>query len=297
MKKVKVAIIGTGNIGTDLLMKLKRSEILECSMFAGRNPESRGIRKAKSLAVRVSYDSIRAIQNEPECCDIVFDATSAKSHAYNAPILKKLGKYVIDLTPSQIGKMCIPVINMEESLDVDNVNLVTCGGQAAIPIVYEIMQAYPDTEYIEVVASISSKSAGLGTRANIDEFTQTTRDAITSFTSVPKAKAIIILNPAEPPVYMHNTIYAKIKNPNIQELNTRIKAMVKKIKQYVPGYEVTLGPVLEAGRVTTMIEVVGRGDFLPKYSGNLDIITCAAVSIAEEYAKNKILKKELRVNE
>lgn len=291
MKKNKVGIIGTGNIGTDLLIKLQRSVILECGMFAGRDSESRGIKIAESMGVRTSTDSLRAIQDAPDCCEIVIDATSAKVHQYHAPILRALGKYTIDLTPSQVGKMCVPVINMRECLDVDNVNLITCGGQATIPIVYAIMKVHPETEYIEVIASISSRSAGLGTRANIDEFTQTTRDAISLFTKVPRAKAIIILNPADPPVLMHNTIYAKINNPKIDKLRSEIALMVKKIREYVPGYRLTLGPVAENNRLTTMIEVIGLGDFLPKYSGNLDIITCAAIKVAEEYSQKKILNK------
>ncbi|MBU4445865.1 acetaldehyde dehydrogenase (acetylating) [bacterium] len=290
MKKIKVGILGTGNIGSDLLIKVQRSKFLECGIFAGRNPRSEGIKRAKILGVRTSCDSVEAIKNNPDCCDIVFDATSAKVHFHNASILEKMGKYIIDLTPSQVGKMCVPVINMAECLDVKNVNLVTCGGQSVIPIAYAIMKVHPETEYIEIVASISSKSAGPGTRVNIDEFTQTTRDSILSFTGVPKAKALIILNPAEPPVLMHNTIYATIKNPKIERLSSEIKAMVKKIQQYVPGYKLKLGPVAENNRVTTMIEVVGLGDYLPQYSGNLDIITCAAVKIAEEYANNKLLK-------
>ena len=290
MKKVKVGIIGTGNIGTDLLIKVQRSEVLECGIFAGRRADSKGIIKAEAMGIRTAYNSIESIQDNPNCCEIVFDATSANVHLHNAPILKELGKYVIDLTPSQIGKMCIPAINIKESLDVDNVNLVTCGGQAAVPIAYAIAKVQPEAEYIEVVASISSKSAGTGTRANIDEFTQTTKDAVRLFTGANKTKAIIILNPAEPPVLMHNTIYAKLENPKMDELNSEIMSMVKKIQKYVPGYKVTLGPVFENERLTTMVEVVGLGDFLPKYSGNLDIITCAAVNIAEEYAK-KILKE------
>ena len=292
MKKIKVAIIGTGNIGTDLLMKIMKSEFLKCCLFTGRNPESEGIKRAEAMGIRVSCDSIKAIQEDPDCCDIVFDATSAKVHLYNAPILKKLGKYAIDLTPSQIGKMCVPVINLAECLSEENVNLITCGGQATIPIAYAIRKVHPETEYIEIVASIASKSAGPGTRANIDEFTQTTREALTLFTGVPKAKAIINLNPAEPPVIMHNTIYAKIDNPRIDEILTEVHLIVKKIQQYVPGYRISLEPVVENGRVTTMIEVIGLGDFLPKYAGNLDIITCAAVNIAEEYAK-KILREEV----
>jgi len=289
MKRVKVGIIGTGNIGTDFLIKVQRSDVLECGIFAGRRPESRGIRKAISMGVKTSCDSIKAILDEPDCCEIVFDATSAKVHLYHAPILKELGKFAIDATPSQVGKMCIPAINIEESLSVNNVNLITCGGQGAVPIAYAIMKVHPETEYIEVVASISSKSAGSGTRANIDEFTQATRDAINLFTGVPRSKAIIILNPAEPPVLMHNTIYAKIDNPDIDKLQSEVMSMVEKLQSYVPGYKVTVGPVAESERVTVMVEVVGLGDFLPKYSGNLDIVTCAAVNIAEEYAKKKIL--------
>ncbi|MFH2068780.1 MAG: acetaldehyde dehydrogenase (acetylating) [Candidatus Omnitrophota bacterium] len=288
MNRIKVGIIGTGNIGTDLLFKIQRSEILECGIFTGRNPDSDGIMRAQALGVNTSTDSITAIQNDPACCDIVFDATSAGVHQQNAPILKKLNKYTIDLTPSKIGKMCVPAINMKDCLGADNINLITCGGQAAIPIIDVMMKVHPDTEYVELVSSISSKSAGLGTRLNIDEFTQTTRDAIEEFTKVKKAKVIIVLNPAEPPVLMHNTIYAKIKKPNLKELKKKITAMSRIIQSYVPGYRITLGPVVENDRVTTMIEVVGRGDYLPKYSGNLDIITCAAVNMAEAYAKRKL---------
>ena len=291
MNRVKVGIIGTGNIGTDLLFKVRRSDCLECGIFTGRNPDSEGIRKAQELGINTSVDSIKAIQNDPKCCEIVFDATSASIHQQNAPILKKLNKYTIDLTPSKIGKMCVPAINMQECLKVSNINLITCGGQAAIPIIASMMQVHPDTEYVELVSSISSKSAGWGTRLNIDEFTQTTRDAIEKFTKVKKAKAIIVLNPADPPVLMHNTIYAQIKKPNLIELKKKITAMAKIIQSYVPGYKITLGPVVENGRVTTMIEVVGRGDYLPKYSGNLDIITCAAVNMAEAYARNKLLPR------
>jgi len=288
MKKIKVGIIGTGNIGTDLLFKIQRSEILECGIFTGRNPDSEGIRIADSLCVKTSFDSIKSIEDDPTCCDIVFDATSAKVHMYNAPILKKLRKFTIDLTPSQVGMMCVPVINLNDCLQSDNVNLITCGGQATIPIAYAIRKVHPDIDYIETVSSISSKSAGPGTRANIDEFTQTTREAIMSLTGVPVAKAIIILNPADPPIIMRNTIYVKIRNPRIDEIIAEVAAMTKKIQKYVPGYKLILGPVVEENRVTTMIEVIGRGDYLPKYSGNLDIITCAAINIAEEYAKRII---------
>ncbi len=293
MNKVKVGILGTGNIGTDLLIKVQRSELLECGMFAGRSPDSEGIKRGRALGVRTSSDSIRAIEAEPSCCEIVFDATSAKIHLLHAPILKKLGKFTIDLTPAQVGKMCVPVINLQECLQGDNVNLITCGGQATIPIAYAIRQVQPDIEYIEIVASISSKSAGPGTRANIDEFTQTTREALTHFTGVSHAKAIIILNPAEPPVIMRNTIYARTPGQVKEtELRSAIHDMVKNIQSYVPGYRLVQEPVAENGRFTTMIEVVGLGDYLPTYSGNLDIITCAALNIAERYAQKKFGLKE-----
>ncbi|MDO4343722.1 MAG: acetaldehyde dehydrogenase (acetylating) [Eubacteriales bacterium] len=289
MNKVKVGIIGTGNIGTDILLKLERSEILECGMFAGRNPDSAGIKIARELGVPTSVDSIRAIENAPDCCEIVFDATSASVHHRNAPILKRLGKFAIDLTPAHVGKMCVPVLNMQECLSEDNVNLITCGGQATIPIAYAISQIHPDTKYIEIVATIASKSAGAGTRNNIDEFTQATRDALSEFTGIENTKAIIVLNPAEPPITMHNTLYALIDNPDMAAIRKSVKEMEKKIRQYVPGYKIVMEPVYENGRVTTSLQVVGLGDYLPKYSGNLDVITCAAIEIAENYARQRIL--------
>jgi acetaldehyde dehydrogenase (acetylating) len=285
--KLKVAIIGTGNIGTDLLLKVQRSPWLECVMFAGRNPDSEGIRLARSLGVETSLDSLEALQRDPDSFALAFDATSAKVHRANAPILKQLGKFTIDLTPSQIGKMCVPVLNLAECLKCDNVNLVTCGGQAVAPLAAAIMKANPDTEYIEVVSSIASRSAGPGTRANIDEYTQTTKDAILALSGAPRAKAIINLNPAEPPILMHNTIYAVIPRPNLPAIERETAAMAARVQKYVPGYRIVLGPVVESKRVTLMVEVVGRGDYLPKYSGNLDIITCAAVEVAEAYARHE----------
>lgn len=291
MKKTKVGIIGTGNIGTDVLLKLQRSTVLECSIFTGRNPESKGIDIAKKMGIKTSIDSIHAITEEPSLCDIVIDATSAKVHEYNAPILKKLNKFVIDLTPSQIGKMCIPALNIQECISQDNVNLITCGGQATIPIAWAISKAHPDLNYIEIVSSIASKSAGPGTRNNIDEFTQTTRDALIHFTGIKNAKAMIILNPAEPPVIMRNTIYAQIDKPNMEKIKYNVNRMIIEIQKYVPGYRAVVEPIYEGGRVTTIIEVVGVGDYLPKYSGNLDVITCAAIEVAENYARRNGVNK------
>ncbi len=288
-RKIKAGIIGTGNIGTDLLIKLQRSDTLECGIFAGQNKESKGIQRAQAMGIPTSFDSIRSIEDNPDSCKIVFDATSAEAHELHSPILKKMGKFIIDMTPSRIGKMCIPSINLEECLEVKEVNMVSCGGQATTPLILAIMKVHPQTEYVEIVSSISSKSAGIGTRENIDEYTQTTGEGIRLLTNVPRSKAIIILNPAEPPILMHNTIYAKIKNPDLDLLKIEISSIVKKIQKYVPGYKLILGPVFESNRVTTMIEVVGKGDFLPIYAGNLDIINCAAIEVAEEFARRKLL--------
>lgn len=288
MEKVKVGIIGTGNIGTDLLMKIKRSKVLECSMFAGRNPYSKGIEIANSMGIKTSIESIHAFEENPSCCDIVFDATSASTHINNFKVLKKMGKFIIDLTPAKIAPMCVPVINLDECIEGYGVNLITCGGQATLPIAYAISRIHPETKYIEIVAGIASKSAGAGTRANIDEFTQTTRDALIQFSKIQNTKAIITLNPAEPPTIMRNTIYAIIENPNIEKIYKEVHEMANRIKEYVPGYRIVVGPIYENGRVTTTVEVVGLGDYLPSYSGNLDIITCAAIKIAEEYAIKNI---------
>lgn len=289
-KKIKVGIIGTGNIGTDILLKLDRSEILECGIFTGRNPDSTGLNLAKEKGIPTSISSIQAICDNPDCCEIVFDATSAAVHKMNAPILKQLGKFSIDLTPAHVGKMCIPVLNMDKCLGEEDVNLITCGGQAAVPIAYAISSIHPETKYIEVVATISSRSAGAGTRNNIDEFTQATRDALCEFTGIDNAKAIIILNPAEPPITMHNTIYALIDDPDMESIRNNVREMEREMRKYIPGYSIIMEPTYENGRVTTTLQVIGLGDYLPEYSGNLDIITCAAIEIAETYARKRILR-------
>ena len=288
--KLKAGIIGTGNIGTDLLIKIQRSKYLECGIFTGRNPESDGLKRAAKMGIATSSESINAISQNPECCEIVFDATSADAHIEHSKILKRLRKFTIDMTPSRVGKMCIPLINMEECLKAQNINMISCGGQDTTPIVKAIADVHSETQYVEIVAHIASKSAGMGTRDNIDEYTQTTCDGIKDFTKIPRVKAIIILNPAEPPIIMHNTIFAQIRNPKLKLLKSRIISVVNRIKEYVPGYRLTLGPIFENGRVTIMNEVEGSGDYLPKYAGNLDIINCAAITVAEEYAIRKLEK-------
>lgn len=287
MKKLKVAILGSGNIGTDLLVKIQRSDYLECSMFIGRNLSSAGMTKAIDMGVRVSDRSINAIIEEPEKCDIVFDCTSAKDAAAHWKILEKLGKFVIDLTPAKLGILCIPAVNLNEAIKHQNVNMVTCGGQASIPIAYVLGKTQKNIEYIEVVSSIASRSAGPATRLNLDEYVDTTELGVRTFSGVEKTKAILNLNPAQPCIDMQTTIFAKVKEANMDALKKELDIMVAKIKAYVPGYHILVNPIYENGRIVVMVKALGLGDYLPKYAGNLDIINCAAIAVAEEYSRQK----------
>lgn len=284
MKKMKVAILGSGNIGTDLLIKVLRSDKLTCGVFIGRNLGSQGIQKAQSLNVLVSAEGIDYIRKNPDCCDIVFDATSAASHIEHAEILSKLGKIVIDLTPAKIGPMCVPAVNLKESLDARNVNMVTCGGQASIPIAHAIGLTQTDVDYVEVVSSIASKSAGPATRMNLDEYIHTTEEGVKKFSGARRTKAILNLNPAIPCINMQTTVMAKVANPDIDKLKPVLADLAARVRKYVPGYEIIVGPVVEDGRIFVTVRVKGLGDFLPEYAGNLDIINCAAIAMAEEYA-------------
>jgi acetaldehyde dehydrogenase (acetylating) len=287
MKKLKVAILGSGNIGTDLLVKIQRSEYLECSMFIGRNLSSAGMTKAIDMGVSVSDKSINAIIEEPDSCDIVFDCTSAKDAVAHWKVLEKLGKFVIDLTPAKIGILCIPAVNLQEAIKHQNVNMVTCGGQASIPIAYVLGKTQKDIEYIEVVSSIASRSAGPATRLNLDEYVDTTELGVRKFSGVEKTKAILNLNPAQPCIDMQTTIFAKVKEANMDTLKKELDIMVSQIKEYVPGYHILVNPIYENGRIVVMVKALGLGDYLPKYAGNLDIINCAAIAVAEEYSKQK----------
>jgi acetaldehyde dehydrogenase len=290
-KKVKVAILGSGNIGTDLLVKTMRSPYIECSLFIGRHLGTPGMNKANSLGVKVSDLSIDAIERNPDCCELVFDATSALDHSKHWPILRKLNKKVIDMTPSGIGEMCVPAINLDECLDYDNINMVTCGGQASIPLARAIGRTQEDVEYIEVVSSIASRSAGPATRLNLDEYVDTTERGLRKFTGCKNVKAILIINPAHPSIDMQTTVFAKVRRPDMTRLREEVEVMVKKIQKYVPGYNLLVSPIIEANRIVIMVRVRGMGDYLPKYAGNMDIINCAGVSVAERFAEQIIMKK------
>lgn len=283
--KVRCAILGSGNIGTDLLIKVLRSPLLECAVFIGRNPSSSGMAKARSLNVPVSSESIGFIEANPGCCELVFDATSAKDHKLHAPILDKLGKVVIDLTPAQVGAMCVPAVNVKECLDHRNVNMVTCGGQASIPIAHAIGESHASVDYIEVVSSIASRSAGPATRINLDEYIHTTELGVKKFSRCRRSKAILNLNPAQPCINMQTTIFAKVDEPQLERLAATLAPLVERVRSYVPGYEVIVGPTIEDGRIVVMVRVKGLGDYLPSYAGNLDIINCAAIAAAEEFAR------------
>ncbi len=288
MPKLRVAILGSGNIGTDLLIKVQRSEVMECVLFIGRNLSSPGMAKAIELGVKVSDESIKAIEKNPDSCDLVFDATSAKDATHHWAILEKLDKIVVDMTPAKLGTLCIPAVNLQESLLKQNVNMVTCGGQASIPIAYVIGKTQGSVEYIEVVSSIASRSAGPATRLNLDEYIDTTEYGLKLFSKAKHTKAILNLNPANPCIDMQTTIFAKVKNPDMDSLKIEVESMVEKIKEYVPGYQLLVDPIYENGRIVVMVKAQGLGDYLPKYAGNLDIINCAAIAVAEEFAKNKM---------
>jgi acetaldehyde dehydrogenase len=285
--KLRIAILGTGNIGTDLLIKVLRSPVLECRLFAGRNLSSPGMTKASQLGVAVSSAGLRAIENQATNLDLVFDATSAADHQVHAPILRRLNLIAVDLTPAKVGRMCVPAVNLEACLAEANVNMVSCGGQASIPLAWAIAQACPQVEYFETVSSIASRSAGPATRINLDEYLSTTEQGLQTFSGCPRTKAILVVNPAQPCVHMQTTVFARIAQPDLAAIRAQVAAVVQRLRTYIPGYHLLLEPVLENGRVAVIVRVDGRGDFLPKYAGNLDIINCAAVAVAEAHARRR----------
>lgn len=292
MKKIRCAMIGPGNIGTDLLYKLLRSEVLEPVWMVGIDPESEGLQRARDKGLKTTHEGVDGLlpHIEADNIQIAFDATSAYVHAETSAKLVAKGVKVIDLTPAAIGPFCVPPVNLEEHLGKgeENVNMVTCGGQATIPMVFAVSRVQP-VEYAEIVATVSSRSAGPGTRKNIDEFTETTSMAVAAVGGSKRGKAIIILNPAEPPLMMRDTVHCITESePNQDAIRESVKKMEAEVQRYVPGYRVKEGPVFDGNRVSIFLEVRGRGDYLPEYAGNLDIMTAAATRTAEMFAEQML---------
>ena len=306
--RVKVAVIGSGNIGTDLMIKILRlSERLEIAAMVGIDPDSDGLARARRLKVATTHEGVDGLvkMDEFEGVEYVFDATSAGAHRHHDEVLRGLGRTVVDLTPAAVGPYVVPPVNLDEHLDAANVNMVTCGGQATIPIVAAIGAVAP-VHYGEIVASISSRSAGPGTRANIDEFTETTSAAIEKVGGAARGKAIIILNPAEPPLIMRDTVHCLVSDADTEAITASVEEMAGRVQAYVPGYRLkqkvqfetvagddplrSLLPPAANGaptKVSVFLEVEGAGHYLPAYAGNLDIMTSAALRTAERMAAHR----------
>jgi acetaldehyde dehydrogenase len=296
MAKATAAIVGSGNIGTDLLYKLMRSDLIEPRWMVGVDADSEGLKRARDLGLEASHEGVDWLLGLDEKPDLLFEATSAYVYRDNAPRYREAGIKAIDLTPAAIGPYVVPAANMDTNLDADDINLVTCGGQATIPIVHAISSVVP-VPYAEIVASVSSASAGPGTRNNIDEFTRTTARGIEAVGGAERGKAIIILNPADPPPLMRNTVFCSIpEDADTDMVATAILKRVDEVAQYVPGYRIKSEPQFDGpsdvnggmARVAVFIEVEGAGDFFPPYAGNLDIMTAAAVRVGEAIAAKKL---------
>lgn len=298
MKKIKCALIGPGNIGTDLLAKLRRSKVLEPVWMVGIDPASDGLQRAREMGIKTTADGVDGLipHMKADGVQIVFDATSAYVHAKNSRKVNACGAMMIDLTPAAIGPYCVPPVNLTAHVGSGemNVNMVTCGGQATIPIVAAVSRVQP-VAYGEIVATVSSRSVGPGTRKNIDEFTRTTAGAVEKVGGAKRGKAIIVINPAEPPLIMRDTVHCLLETePDQAAITKSIHAMIREVQKYVPGYKLVNGPVFDGKRVSVFMEVEGLGDYLPKYAGNLDIMTAAAARTAEMFAE-EILSGTLKL--
>jgi acetaldehyde/propanal dehydrogenase len=292
MNKIRCAVIGPGNIGTDLLYKLKRSQFLEPVWMVGVDPASEGLARAAAMGIKTTDRGVDGLLPFIERDDvrIAFDATSAYAHAENSRKLVDAGVKVIDLTPAAIGPYCVPPVNLDSQLSsgASNVNMVTCGGQATIPMVAAVSRIQP-VAYGEIIATVSSRSVGPGTRKNIDEFTRTTAGAVEQVGGAKSGKAIIIINPADPPLIMRDTVHCLTEDePDRDAITASIHAMISEVQKYVPGYKLVNGPVFDGKRVSVFIEVEGLGDYLPKYAGNLDIMTAAAARTADLFAQQML---------
>lgn len=287
--KVNAALIGSGNIGTDLMVKAMRSELINPAWMVGIDAQSDGLKKAEAAGMKTTHAGVDGLLDaiEADNIQIAFDATSAYVHAENAAKLAAKGVLMIDLTPAAIGPYCVPPVNLKEQVGKHemNVNMVTCGGQATIPMVAAVSRIQA-VDYGEIVATVASKSAGPGTRKNIDEFTRTTAGAVEKIGGAKQGKAIIILNPAEPPMIMRDTVHCLTKDkPDEAAITQSVHAMIAEVQKYVPGYRLKNGPIFDGNRVSIFLEVEGLGDYLPKYAGNLDIMTAAALRTAEMFAE------------
>ncbi|MBN3842803.1 acetaldehyde dehydrogenase (acetylating) [Burkholderia sp. Ac-20349] len=288
-RKIRCALIGPGNIGTDLLAKLMRSPVLEPVWMVGIDPESDGLKRARELGLKTTADGVDGLlpHVQADGVQIAFDATSAYVHAENSRKLNALGVLMIDLTPAAIGPYCVPPVNLMDHIGSGemNVNMVTCGGQATIPMVRAVSRVQP-VAYGEIVATVSSRSVGPGTRKNIDEFTRTTAAAVAQVGGAKEGKAIIVINPADPPLIMRDTVHCLTDTaPDEARIVESVHAMIADVQRYVPGYRLVNGPVFDGNRVSIYLEVEGLGDYLPKYAGNLDIMTAAAARTAEMFAE------------
>ncbi|MFI0412978.1 MAG: acetaldehyde dehydrogenase (acetylating) [Candidatus Thiodiazotropha sp.] len=289
MNKINAALIGSGNIGTDLLYKALRSDWINPVWMVGIDPDSEGLARARKLGLKTTHEGVDGLvpHMREDDVQICFDATSAYVHGENNRKVQQQGSIMIDLTPAAVGPFCVPPVNLKEHVGKRelNVNMVTCGGQATIPMVAAVSRVQP-VAYGEIVATVSSKSAGPGTRKNIDEFTQTTAGAVEKVGGAKKGKAIIILNPAEPPLIMRDTVHCITEEePDQQAITESIEAMIAEVQKYVPCYRLKNGPVFDGNRVSVFMEVEGLGDYLPKYAGNLDIMTAAGLRTAEMFAE------------
>jgi acetaldehyde dehydrogenase len=276
----RVAILGSGSIGIDLMFKVRAASCFDLAFIVGRNTGSEGLRLAQGYNVETSSDGLEFLKENADAYDFVFDATSAAAHTHHNPFFAQAGKFVIDLTPAKLGRLCVPCINLAAADAAQNVNLITCGGQASLPLACALKEAVDEIDYLEVVSTIASQSAGMATRENINEYMTTTEHALAMFSGAKTTKAILNINPAEPGIQMQTTLYAHARYKDFGRVRACMNVMADRVREYVHGYQLVVQPIESQGRITVSLTVHGRSDYLPQYAGNLDIINCAAIAVA-----------------